>query len=252
MRFTKATSDLAITFVHASTHSLHVYKLAPFFLGIFLIFVLSINKYDLIGVGVFATVPLIMSLLLHLPLFTILKRCLIISPFIFIMASVNFFLDPEPFFQIANVTLNAGTVSGLVIVGKSFVMISAIFAYTLSTPFYFTCQALRRMYVPDIFITQIMLLYRYSFLLVEEAMAMQKARNLRSFGKKGKDLFTTAKLIGSLLLRTTDRADRIYKGMLARGFNGTFIKKRSEPFTVTDYLILLSFFIVIGFVRLIF
>ena len=48
---------------------------------------------------------------------------------------------------------------------------------------------------------------------------MQKARDLRSFGKRGKGPLVTAKLIGSLLIRTTARAERIYMAMSARGFS---------------------------------
>ena len=51
---------------------------------------------------------------------------------------------------------------------------------------------------------------------------MAKARELRTFGSNGKGMKTFAAVIGSLLLRTWQRAERIHMAMLARGFNGDF------------------------------
>jgi cobalt/nickel transport system permease protein len=202
----------------------------------FVFFVLTLGKYDFSGVIAYAAFPLFVILAGKMPAGAILKRLALLSPFIIMLAVANPFFDRRPLLTIGEITLTAGTVSGLVIVGKSLVLITAIITLSTLVPFYRLCGALRGFRVPEVFITQLMLLYRYSFLLVEEAVSLQKARNIRSFGGNGKEFFTTAKMIGSLLLRTNDRGERIYRGMIARGFNGTVHHGGDEPLKVTDAL----------------
>jgi len=84
-------------------------------------------------------------------------------------------------------------------------------------------------------ITQLILLNRYRSVLHEEAQSMQKARDIRSFGRKGKELFRTAPLIGSLLLRTIHRAERLHRSMTARGFHGRMGSRSSEKISTGDW-----------------
>ena len=195
---------------------------------LFVLFVISVPKHDVTAVIVYAAFPLLFVTAGRLPVLFIAKRLLLISPFIIIMAAANPFLDRTPYVRIGTMALSSGLVSGTVIILKSFVTITAVVAFTLCVPFYRMCEVLRGFRVPGVFVTQLVLLYRYSFLLVEEATAMQKARNMRAFRRKGRDLFTTAKLLGSLLLRTHDKADRIYRGMIARGFEGELNKPKAD------------------------
>ncbi|NLD99756.1 MAG: cobalt ECF transporter T component CbiQ [Fibrobacter sp.] len=228
------------------------HRISLIILLLFVFFTVSIGKYDLTGCLVFAAFPLFLITASSLPALLILKRILILSPFIIIMATANPIIDRTPFIKLYSVTISSGMISGAVIIIKSVVTISSVIAFTFCIPFYRICEVLRELHVPDIFVTQLALLYRYSFLLVEEAMAMQKARNLRSFGKKGKDVFTTSKLIGTLLLRTNDKAERIYRGMIARGFNGKLSGKKKNPVRPGEILLIISAFFTFAFLRLIF
>ncbi len=67
---------------------------------------------------------------------------------------------------------------------------------------------------------QLLLLYRYLFVLTEEAARLVRARALRSFGRRGMGVRVYGSMVGHLLLRTLDRARRIHRAMLARGFDG--------------------------------
>lgn len=215
----------------------------------FVFFVLTLGKYDLNGVMAYAAFPLFVILLGNMPLKTILARLAFLSPFIIMIAAANPFFDRRPFLSIGEFSLTAGMVSGLVIVGKSLVLITAIITLSMIVPFYRLCDALRGFRVPEVFITQLVLLYRYSFLLVEEAMALQKARNMRSFSGKGKEFFVTAKMIGSLLLRTNERGERIYRGMLARGFSGTVHHAGEDSFRLKDILFVTGSVVLFAIVR---
>jgi len=47
---------------------------------------------------------------------------------------------------------------------------------------------------------------------------MERARDLRSCGRRGTGLWVSGTLLGALLLRTLARATRIHDAMLLRGF----------------------------------
>ena len=82
--------------------------------------------------------------------------------------------------------------------------------------------------MPTVFTTQLLFVYRYLFVLIEEAAAMQQARDARSFGRKSYPLKVWGTLVGQLLIRTFDRAERISRAMLARGFTGRISEGMSE------------------------
>lgn len=219
---------------------------------LFVLFVISVNKYDITAGIIYAVFPVMLITAGRLPILPILKRLALISPFVLVMAGANPLLDTAPYIRIDTIVISSGMVSGIVILIKSLVTISAVLAFTLCVPFYRICEVLRDFRTPNVFVTQLVLLYRYSFLLVEEAMAMQKARNLRSFGKKGKDLFTTAKLIGSLLLRTNSKAERIYRGMIARGFNGELTTKNIDRIRIDEVVLTCAALLIFALIRIIF
>ena len=84
--------------------------------------------------------------------------------------------------------------------------------------------------MPQSFAVQLLFLYRYIFVLSEEAARASRARELRSFGKRGRGIVPYGNIIGHLLLRTWQRAERIHMAMLARGFIGEFRTATSSRF----------------------
>ena len=200
----------------------------------FIVFVVSVPKHNLPAVIAYGSFPLFFITAAGIPLRPIAKRLLRLSPFILFMAAGNLYFDRTPFSCAGSFTITGGMVSGSVIIAKTFVALGAMHAFSLCTPFHRFGNALRSFGVPDVFVTQLQLVYRYTFLLVPEARSLRKARDLRSFGGRGNDLFNAAQLIGSLLLRTTSRAERIYMAMCARGFRNSLSPEQKKPFTAKD------------------
>jgi len=221
--------------------------------AMFVLFVLSVPKYNVPAVITYASFPVLVITAATIPVKPLLHRLALLSPFVLIMAAANPWLDRRPFFDLFGMTISGGMISGMVIVSKTMVTITALQLLTVIIPFYRLGIALRGVGVPELFVTQLLLVYRYSFLLAEEADSMQKARDIRSFKGKGKDLFTTAKLIGSLLIRTTSRAEKIYMAMIARGFQCGVAKKReTPPLTKVDIATLVFSFLSFLAVRIVF
>jgi cobalt/nickel transport system permease protein len=86
-----------------------------------------------------------------------------------------------------------------------------------TTPFSRLLEVFRQLRVPAIFITTLALLYRYLFVLVDEAERMRRARQARTFRPRT-PWATLATVLGPLFVRSTERAERIYAAMCARGW----------------------------------
>jgi cobalt/nickel transport system permease protein len=62
-------------------------------------------------------------------------------------------------------------------------------------------------------------MYRYLFVLIDEAERLNRARSSRTFSaSRLRRWHTLASLIGQLFVRSTERAERIYAAMSARGW----------------------------------
>jgi cobalt/nickel transport system permease protein len=92
--------------------------------------------------------------------------------------------------------------------------------------------------MPEIFVSQLIFLYRYIFVLAEEAMKTVRARDMRSFGNRGQGMKVIISLLGTLFLRTVERAERIYQAMLSRGFAGRLQTIRPYGFRSADAVFL--------------
>jgi cobalt/nickel transport system permease protein len=118
---------------------------------------------------------------------------------------------------------DAGLVVFATVVLKAWlsVMVSGLMVAT--TPFPDLLQAMRSLHVPAVLTATISFMYRYLFVLVDEAMRLQTARAARSVGT-GRTVWWRARvlgrMIGSLFIRSYERSERIYAAMLARGFAG--------------------------------
>jgi cobalt/nickel transport system permease protein len=98
--------------------------------------------------------------------------------------------------------------------------VSAALILVAVTGFHQVCAALERLGMPRALALQLLFLYRYLFVLGGEAARMVRARALRSFDGRGLGFGTYGSLLGHLLLRTLDRAQRLHLAMLSRGFDG--------------------------------
>jgi cobalt/nickel transport system permease protein len=88
-----------------------------------------------------------------------------------------------------------------------------------TTPFSEVLRVLRHVRVPALLITTLALMYRYLFVLVDEGERMKRAHACRSFVRQRRFRWRTmATVAGQLFIRSTERAERIYAAMCARGW----------------------------------
>ena len=174
-------------------------------LTLILIVVLSPVKYVYLFVTI---VILLLTVILRskIPLTFFLKRLLLFEPFILTIAILTL-LQPN------------GVVIFTSILVKSTLSLVTVVLLSNTTPFSELLNVLRKAYVPPLFITLLALMYRYLFILIDEIEHMKVARTSRTFTKKGTRKWSFLTLIlGQLFIRTTERAERIYSAMCARGW----------------------------------
>lgn len=112
-----------------------------------------------------------------------------------------------------------GSAAAAVILARSTLCLAALVLLTSTTPFAGILGVLRRLRVPALMITVLALLYRYLFVLADEALRMQRARSSRSFAPgRARSWLSLAGLLGQLFVRSTERAERIHAAMCARGW----------------------------------
>jgi len=91
-----------------------------------------------------------------------------------------------------------------------------------TTPFDRLLAALNRLGLPRLFSVMLAFVFRYLSVLFDELARMRTAQRARTFGPRPvKSGWKNAvQLVGMLLIRALDRAERIHGAMCSRGWNG--------------------------------
>ena len=189
---------------------------------VFITAVVSFGKYEISALLPYLIFPAALCGLADLPPAYLLKKILLVSPFAILIGIFNPLMDREILISLGGLDIAGGWVSFASILLRFFLTVGAALILIAATGFNAVCMGLEKLGTPKVFVVQLMFLYRYIFVLVDEAARMVRARSLRSFGRSGTGLKTFGYLVGHLLLRTVDRAQRIHLAMRCRGFDGQF------------------------------
>lgn len=102
---------------------------------------------------------------------------------------------------------------------KSTLCLATMVLLTATTRFSDLLAVLWRIRVPALLVTTLALMHRYLFVLVEEMERMQRARRSRTFAAgRASTWRNSAQVAGQLFVRTSERAERVYLAMCARGW----------------------------------
>lgn len=213
--------------------------------AIFFMVVVSHGKYEISRLFPFFLFPATLIAAGNLPAGYILRKILLLCPFVIIVGIFNPLIDRQTAIQFGSIGISAGWLSFISIIVRSFLTVGTAFVLLGLTGFPSICRSLEQFGMPRPFTVQLLFLYRYIFVLAEETARAASARQLRSCGKKGQGIASFATLVGHLLLRTWQRAERIHVAMLSRGFDGGFRNSRKNSFGRREIIFLLfwlSFF----------
>ena len=181
---------------------------------------------------------LVLLAISRLPLKHVLKRMLVVVPFIL---AVALFL---PFFKSSGGSYNLGPVNvsggGLLVLwnvaAKSTISVLAVILLSSTTPFPELIKGMEKLHLPNLLATLLSFTYRYIFVLTDEVQRMRRARDSR--GWSGRWLWqakTIGHMVATLFLRSYERGERVYAAMLARGFDGTVHTVYSYTFGAVEW-----------------
>ena len=217
---------------------------------VFILCVVSFNRYELTALFSYFIFPVVMISLAGLPPLFILRKIILLCPFVLVIGIFNPVFDRATLLQLGPLGISGGWLSFASILVRSVLTVGAAFILVGVTGFTAVCQALESMGMPKVFAVQLLFLYRYIFVLTEESSKVSRARELRSCGKKGQGIRSFSSMVGHLLLRTWQRAERIHMAMLARGFTGEFHARRQSCFGAPEIRYVLAWSALFIFMRL--
>ena len=133
-----------------------------------------------------------------------------------------------------------GLMSMSLVVSRFVCILTLGFVLLGTTPFVTLLRSLRALGLPALLTDMTLLTYRYLFETADMLSTMQRSMRLRGFGHSyghnkrrwfqlhKKDLTRTVGLLGTLLIRSYERAEKIYTAMRLRGY-GRLQRPPAQP-----------------------
>jgi len=159
----------------------------------------------------------------RVPLGYFLKRASIVLPFILAVAIfVPLFKQGGAVYHLGPFTLyGAGLLVLWNVAAKSTISVLSIVLLGSTTSFPDLLKGLGRLKVPHLLVAIVSFMYRYIFVLGDEASRMKRARDSRGWsGSWVWHAKVVGHMIGHLFLRSYERGERVYAAMTARGYEG--------------------------------
>lgn len=205
----------------------------------YIMLVVSFDKYEfsrLITLGIY---PILLFQISGSSMKAFFYKMRFVLPPICAVGLFNPLFDRTIQLYLGNLPITGGWISLFTLLIKGLFCLMASYILIATTRFDSLCAALRRIHVPSILVTLLLLTYRYVTMMMEEVSVMTTAYKLRAPGQKGIHFKAWGSFLGQLLLRSMDRAEEIYAAMQLRGFHNEYPYAFVAPLRITDFAYLL-------------
>lgn len=216
---------------------------------IYIITIISYSPYQVTSLLPYTFYPILLMTFGEIPLKPLLNRVLMVLPFTLFTGVTNMIYSRELAFSILNVGITVGMVSFCSILIKTILTVLAVLILVSTTSMNDIIYGMVSLKLPRIFVIQLMLTYRYIRVLLEEVIIMYHAYILRAPKEKGIKLKDMGLFLGQLIIRSFDRADRIYNAMKCKGFEGSISFSRKEKITKNNWIYMIVVVILLLFLR---
>lgn len=200
----------------------------------YIITVISYGKYEISGIIPLALYPIVLMSAGSIPFRTLLGGLAISAPLVVGTSIFNPFLDTTAVMSIYGIELTSGMLSFVSLLLKCLLTVLAAQLLIATSGMGRIAAAMQWLRIPDVFITQLLLTYRYIAVLSGEAVRIYEAYRLRAPEQKGIARSEWGSLLGQLLLRTYDRAARLYQAMKLRGYGDRYFGVSLEKIRIKD------------------
>lgn len=206
---------------------------------IYIIAVISFQPEAVSGLIIFACFPVLLMIIGEIPWKPLIIRCSVALPFAFFAGLSNLILDRNIIYHFGRIDVTEGMITFTSLMLKTILTVMAVLILVAATSMNDLLYACISLHIPTIIITIIMMTYRYMGVLLREASLMYHAYLLRAPKEKGIKLVDMGSFLGQLILRSIDRAERIYHAMLCRGYEGKISFSKREKLTINGWLTIL-------------
>lgn len=200
----------------------------------FILTVVSYDRYAVAALLPLAAYPWLTGVAARVDWPPLLHKLLLASPFALMVGLFNPLFDTAPLLRLGSYEISGGWVSLGSILLRFALSMSGALLLVATTGVPAIATALARLGVPAPFCTQLLFLYRYAFVLGEQASHLLTAVQMRGMGRARISLRVWSALVSQLLLRSFDRAQTIHLAMLARGFTGVMPVRQTQRWTTAD------------------
>ena len=181
--------------------------------------------------------------LASLPTKELLRRLVPINIFIiFLWFFLPFTFEGKPLFSVGPlVGTHEGVLYATQITIKSNAIVVVLIALVSSTSILTLGHAMHELRVPKKIVHLFFFTYRYVHVIYREYFRLVNAMKVRGF-RPGTNIHTYktfAYLVGMLLVRSCDRAQRVHRAMLCRGFRGNLYSLSEFSLRTTDVISLI-------------
>jgi cobalt/nickel transport system permease protein len=219
---------------------------------IYLFLVISYRSFQVSGLIPYIFYPVFLMILADIPFTSLLKRIVIALPFSVFAGISNLILARDAAFHFGGLTITIGMVSFVSLLLKTVLTVMAVLLLIATTTMNDLIYVMIRLKLPSLLVIQLVMTYRYLHVLLEEVTVMYHSYLLRAPKEKGIKLKDMGPFLGQLIVRSFDRADRIYKAMKCKGFEGNVTFSRVEKINLSGWLYLMivsAIFIILRFVN---
>ena len=176
--------------------------------------------YRIVTYAIVALAGVVMS---RLPILSLLGRAAVVLPFSLTFAVISWF--------------GGDHLRAIALVEKTYLSAVAVLIVSGTTPLPALLRGFESLGVPRVLVSVIQFLYRYLFVISEQAQHMRLAAACRGGARKTRrrERFQSAAgALGVLFARSYARADGIHRAMLARGYNGHLPVADAGRFRTSD------------------
>jgi len=216
---------------------------------IFIGVVMSFPRHEIAALTPLAAYPLFLLIAGNIPLRDIAKKIAIAAPFALVIGLFNPIIDRTPVIAYGTWVITAGWLSFASIMFRFLLTVSAALALVATTGMYRIGAGLEQFGVPRVFIMQLLFLYRYLFVVSEEAVTMLRSVMCRCPSLRSIPLKIYGSMTGQLLLRSIDRAERVHRAMVVRGFDGHVRTRAASRISPGDILFVIAWVTFMAFAR---
>jgi len=201
----------------------------------FVIVVMSFPRHEVSALVPFLLYPVILTSVGRIPARELFKKILVAAPFALVIGMFNPLMDRHPVVAMEPVVITGGWLSFASIMLRFVLTVWAALALVACTGMFRLAAGLEQLGIPRVFAVQLLFLYRYLFVVADEGSRVTRSVELRAGKKNALRLRVYGSLIGHLLLRSMARAERVYRAMVSRGFDGDIRVMRQSSFRVSDW-----------------